>query len=153
MLRLKSAAALAVIATVAFVGAGAAIAQTDAIKQRQDKMKAIGGAMGKVLVKMVKGEEPYDAAKAKAAVETIGTNIKGFTALFPKGTETGGDTEATAKIWSDPKGFEAAAAKLEQVAAAQVEPAGKGAEGLKAVVGALGGACKGCHDEYRVQKK
>ena len=148
MSKLKSAVAVLALLSVA----GTAFAAGDVIKERQDKMKAIGGAMGKVLVKMVKGEEPYDAAKAKAAVETMGASIKGFTDLFPAGSEKGGDTEAAPKIWSDMAGFKAAAAKLEQVASVQAANAGKDLDGLKAAVGALGATCKGCHDEYRVKK-
>jgi len=82
-------------------------------------MKAVGGSLG-TLVKMVKGEESYDSAKAKAAVETIAAKAKGFDAMFPAGTEKGGETEAAATIWSDTAGFKAALAKLETTAAAQV---------------------------------
>ncbi|MEJ1161140.1 c-type cytochrome [Prosthecomicrobium sp. N25] len=141
---------LAVAAGVVALG-GTALAQADAIKQRQETMKAIGGAMGG-MAKMLKGEEPYDAAKAKAAVETIAARAKGFDALFPKGSETGAETAAAPKIWADPNGFKAALAKLEQTAGAQAATAGKDLDGLKASVGALGGACKGCHDDYRLKK-
>jgi cytochrome c556 len=130
---------------------GTAFAQADAIKNRKETMKAVGGSMG-ALVKMVKGEEAYDSAKAKAAVETIAAKAKGFDALFPKGSETGGETEAGPKIWSDPNGFKAALAKLETTATAQVAVAAKDLDGVKASVAALGGACKGCHDDYRVKK-
>lgn len=130
---------------------GAAYAQADAIKQRKETMKAVGGSMG-TLVKMVKGEEPYDSAKAKAAVETMAAKAKGFDALFPAGSEKGGETEAAAKIWSDNAGFKAALTKFETTANAQVAVAAKDLDGVKASVGALGATCKGCHDDYRVKK-
>lgn len=129
---------------------GAAFAQADAIKSRKEAMKAVGGGMG-ALVKMVKGEEPFDAAKAKAAVETMAAKAKGFDALFPKGSETGGETEAGPAIWTDANGFKAALAKLETTAAAQAGLV-TSLDGVKAAVGALGGTCKGCHDGYRVKK-
>ena len=127
-------AALAVV-----VAGGVAFAQADVIKQRQEAMKAIGGSMG-ALVKMVKGEEAYDSAKAKAAVETMAAKAKGA------------ETAAAPKIWTDMAGFKAALAKLEQVAGAQAAVAGKDLDGVKAAVGALGGTCKGCHDDFRLKK-
>lgn len=140
--------AVALVAVVAL--GGAAFAQADAIKNRKEAMKAIGGGMGQ-LVKMVKGEEAFDAAKAKAAVDTIAAKAKGFDALFPAGSEKGGETEAAPAIWTDTNGFKAALAKLETTAAAQ-SSAVTSLDGVKAAVGALGGTCKGCHDTYRVKK-
>jgi cytochrome c556 len=139
-------------ATLAVVVAGGvAFAQADVIKQRQEAMKAVGGAMG-ALVKMVKGEEAYDSAKAKAAVETMAAKAKGFDTLFPAGSDKGAETAAAPKIWTDMAGFKAALAKLEQVAGAQAAVAGKDLDGVKAAVGALGGTCKGCHDDFRLKK-
>ncbi|MBT9290419.1 c-type cytochrome [Prosthecodimorpha staleyi] len=139
-------AALAVV-----VAGGVAFAQVDVIKQRQEAMKAVGGAMG-ALVKMVKGEEAYDSAKAKAAVETMAAKAKGFDALFPAGSDKGAENAAAPKIWTDMAGFKAALAKLEQVAGAQAAVAGKDLDGVKAAVGALSGTCKGCHDDFRLKK-
>lgn len=139
-----------VIALVALVGlSGAAFAQADTIKTRKETMKAMGASIG-ALVKMAKGEEPFDAAKAKAAVDTMSAKAKGFDALFPKGTETGGETEAAAAIWSDTAGFKAALAKFETTVGG-VNVASL--DGVKASVGAIGGTCKGCHDGFRVAKK
>lgn len=148
---MRLAVKFAAAAVVTIVAGGVAFAQADAIKQRKETMKAVGGSLG-TLVKMVKGEEAYDSAKAKTAVETIAAKAKGFDAMFPAGSEKGGETEAAATIWSDTAGFKAALAKLETTAAAQVAVASKDLDGTKAAVGALGGACKGCHDTYRVKK-
>ena len=48
----------------------AVVAQQDPIAARKDLMKANGRNAG-VIVKMVKGEEAYDAAKVKAMLETL----------------------------------------------------------------------------------
>ncbi len=149
-IRATTLAAAAMIAAVAGTAAFAA----DAIETRKATMKAVGGAFGGVMVKMVKGEIPYDAAAAKAAAATIVEKANGFdvAALFPKGSETGGDTTASPKIWADMAGFKAGMEKFKVAAAAQAPNADKGLDQLKAAVGELGKSCKGCHDEYRIPK-
>ena len=127
-----------------------AVGQADAIKTRQAAMKAIGGSMGS-LVKMIKGEAPFDAAVAKAAVATIGEKAKDFDTLFPAGSDKG-ETEAKATIWSDTAGFKAALAKLQAAAKDNAETVGGSVDTVKATVGALGATCKGCHDGYREKK-
>ncbi|MDR3374351.1 MAG: cytochrome c [Ancalomicrobiaceae bacterium] len=144
----KSALAALLIAGLAATAFGA----DDPIKLRQETMKAIGGAVGS-LVKMVKGETPFDAASAKAALATVATKAQGIdiASYFPAGSDKG-ETKAKATIWSDPDGFKAALAKL-QTAAEQQEAAPLASiDDVKKALGALGGACKSCHDTYRENK-
>jgi cytochrome c556 len=126
--------------------AGTAIAQ-DPIGSRKAAMKTIGGSVG-LLTKMVKGEEAYDSAKAKGAVDAIAKAAQGFDALFPAGSDQG-DTKAGPKIWEDQAGFKAALAKLQEATGPAAEKAGKDVDGVKAALGALGATCKGCHETYR----
>ncbi len=137
----------------ATTAAGAAFA-LGPIETRKATMKEIGGAFGGVMVKMVKGDKPYDAAAAKDAYDTIVAKVNGLDldALFPKGSETGGDTTASPKIWSDPAGFRAALDKLKTTLPGQAANVGKGVDGLKTAVAEIGKACKACHDGYRVEK-
>jgi cytochrome c556 len=130
--------------------ATAAVAETDAIAARQARMKAIGGSLG-TLVKMIKGETPFDSTAAKAAVATISEKANGLETLFPAGSDKG-DTKAKPVIWTDNAGFLAALTKLQQTAAAQADSVGTDISGVKAAVGALGATCKGCHDTYRESK-
>ena len=146
--------AIAALAAVAI--STAAFAEADAIKSRQTAMKAVGGAMGDTLVKMIKGEIPYDSAKASAALAVMSASAKGFDDLFPKGSETGGEpgheTAATPKIWSDTAGFKTALNTLKTTIKAQEAAVATDLDGVKAAVNELGKACKGCHDTYRVKK-
>jgi cytochrome c556 len=147
------ATALVSAALVAVVAAGSAFA-ADPIETHKKTMKAIGGSFGGVLVKMVKGETPYDAAAAKAAAATLSQTAAGIdiAALFPAGSEKGGDTEALPKIWSDPAGFKAAMDALKAATAAQAGNTDQGLDKLKLAVAEIGKTCKGCHDNYRAQK-
>jgi cytochrome c556 len=135
-----------IAATCLTVFAGVALAQ-DPIGARKAAMKKNGAAVAS-LVKMSRGADPYDAAKAKAAVQDIIVDLKGFDALFPAGSDKG-DTKATAKIWEDMAGFKAALAKAEAAAAANVETVGKDVDGVKAAIGAITATCNGCHEAYR----
>jgi cytochrome c556 len=145
--------ALTSAALIAAIAVGTAFA-ADPIDTRKKTMKAIGGAFGGTLVKMLKGEIPYDAAAAKKAAETMSTTAAGIdiAALFPAGSDKGGDTEALPKIWSDPDGFKVAMDKMKATVAAQVDVVGQGPDKLKMAVAEMGKTCKGCHDTYRAQK-
>lgn len=128
------------------LAAGPALAQ-DPIAARKAAMKKNGGAMAQ-LVKMSKGEEPYDSAKAKAAAETIAEDLQGLDALFPPGSDKG-DTKATAKVWEDMAGFKVALTRAQDAARTAAPLVAKDLDGLKAGMGAIGQACSGCHNTYR----
>lgn len=148
----------AIAATVVALALGAAAVTTavaaDPIETRKATMKAIGGAFGGVMVKMVKGETPYDAKAATEAYDTMVAKAKTIdvAALFPKGSETGGETTAAPKIWEDMAGFKAAMTKMTDTLPGQAGNVGKGLDGLKMAVAEIGKTCKGCHDTYRIQK-
>ncbi len=136
-----------VVAACLVVGmATTALGQADVIKERQAMMKANGGAVG-TLVKMVKGEAPFDAAVVKGALETIDKS-KTYADLFPVGSDQG-ETKALPTIWSDNAGFKAALAKLITADEALLANPPTDVNGVKAALGAIGPACKGCHDTYR----
>ncbi|MCT8971276.1 c-type cytochrome [Microbaculum marinisediminis] len=137
---------------IAVLSVGAvAWAAMDPIATRQAVMKNNGAAMG-TLVKMAKGEAPFEASGANLAARVIFNSTVGFTTLFPAGSETGGDTEASPKIWEDMAGFEAKDAAMQEAAAAIIATPITDLDGVKAAVGALGKTCQGCHETYRIKK-
>ncbi|MDR3495064.1 MAG: cytochrome c [Ancalomicrobiaceae bacterium] len=147
---LKLTSAIAAFLIAGF--ASTAFSADDPIKLRQETMKAIGGAVGS-LVKMVKGETPFDAAAAQQALGTVATKAKGIdiASYFPAGSDKG-KTEAKATIWSDPDGFKAALAKLQTVSAEQAKTAPQSVDDIKKALAAVGPACSNCHDTYREKK-
>jgi cytochrome c556 len=126
-------------------------AAMDPIATRQAVMKNNGAAIG-TLAKMAKGEAPFDAAAANLAVRVIFNGAVGFSDLFPAGTETGGETKASPKIWEDMAGFKAKDAELVDAAATVMATPITDVDGVKAALGTLGKACQGCHETYRVKK-
>jgi cytochrome c556 len=135
--------ALAVVVTAAF-------AQEDPIKARQALMKSNGqqAALG---AKMVKGEEPFDLAKAKAIFVTFQNAATKAPALFPDTSKTGGDTAADPKIWTNKADFDAMFVKLGADAKA-AEGSVTDLDSFKAAFGNVGKDCGGCHQTYRIKK-
>lgn len=125
-------------------------AYADPIADRKAIMKERGGLLGP-LGKMAKGEAAFDAAAVLTALQNLQANEAKFDvdALFPAGSDTG-DTKAAPKIWEDMAGFKAADDKMKEAvdAAVAAPPADAGA--LGATLGTIGGACGGCHKEYRL---
>jgi len=135
-----------VAALLALGTATAAVGQTDPIKARQAIMKANGAAVSS-LAKMARAEIPFDAAAAKAALQTI-HNSATIADLFPAGSDQG-DTNALRQVWTDNAGFKAALARLIAADDAQLADPPADLDGVKAALGALGPACTGCHNSYR----
>jgi cytochrome c556 len=133
-------------AAVAVSVATLAYANEDVIVMRQALMKANGQAM-KIVVTMAKGDMPFDATVAMAALGTIANDAEEFPSFFPEGSETG-DTRAGAAIWSDPDGFKATSDKLAADATAAAEAAST-LEGLQGALGSVGSNCQACHEQYR----
>ncbi|HSO48249.1 MAG TPA: cytochrome c [Rhizobiaceae bacterium] len=134
-------------ATLLFAGA----AHADAIADRKAEMKNNGASM-KLLAQSAKGEVAYDAAAVLNALTSMRTTTTNFADLFPAGTETGGETTASPKIWEDMAGFKAALAKFHTdldaaIAAAPADPAALGP-----VLASVGGNCQSCHESFRIMK-
>lgn len=142
---------IAVVVTIAIAASGIGVAQ-DAIGQRKAVMKSVGGST-KTGSEMVKGEVPFDATKAAEAMGTIATGWATFASYFPKGSETGGETTASPKIWESFADFDTKGKKLASDAAAAQKAAANGVDAFKAAFGEVTKNCKGCHDAYRVPKK
>lgn len=142
--------ALSAVAAIC-LGVSAAIAAGEPQVVRQEEMKKVGGAMGAIGA-IAKGEKPYDAEAVKAALTTMAEVGKTFPDHFPAGTETGLESEAAPAIWQNMDDFKAKAAKLAEVAEAQLAamPADQAAVGE--TMKAVGATCGDCHQTYRLKK-
>lgn len=140
-----------VIAISMLALAGSA-AFADPILDRQALMKERGKIVGG-LSKVVKGEEPFDAAAVLTTLQALQANAEKFDAdaLFPAGSDTG-DTTAAPKIWQDMAGFKAAEDKYLADVKAAVAAAPADIDALKSQINTIGGDCGTCHQSYRVKK-
>ena len=145
------------IALAALAG-GIAIAEAqtgaaDAIKTRQDAMKAQGGAM-RTLTPIVRGEQPWNQQAAVQAATTIHNTSIAIPSVFPQGSgPDAGKTDALPMIWQNWSDFQAKAKALETESTKLLQLAQAGDEaGFKAQFPAVGRSCGGCHETYRVKK-
>jgi cytochrome c556 len=123
----------------------------DAIKYRQSAFTLIANHFGRVGA-MAQGRIPFDAAAAaRDAALAASLSTLPFTA-FGEGTDMGRPNRAKPEIWSRSADFQAKAKDM-QAALAKLDDAAKtGDQGaIRTAAGAVGGACKACHDDYRAE--
>jgi cytochrome c556 len=138
-----------VLATALTLFAGIAFAEVEAtdplVIVQKDLMKSFGRA-AKALGGMASGEVAYDATAAEAAKATL---VAGSADIHVKFEKAGSDpaSEAKPEIWTNGDDFVAKATAL-NAAATALDVAS--ADGIKAGMGAIGGACKDCHTTFRV---
>ena len=142
---MKRAVALGVLLSACL--AGTAIADDPTI-DRQAMMKNVGAATG-AGAKYMKGEAPFDLAAAQMIFKTWNNAALGFGYMFPEGSETGNETEASKAIWENRDGFNAAVAKFIQDTSVNITDEAS----FKAAFGAAAANCKTCHEGFRVVKK
>lgn len=142
----KFAVALSVLAL------GVTVALAGPVEDRKALMKANGKAAGE-LAAMAKGEKPFDAAAVAAALNTLNEDTQKFdvATLFPAGSDQG-DTTASPKIWEDMAGFAAKADEWKKAVTEAVAANPQDVAALGPHLGAIGKACGGCHELYRVKK-
>ena len=118
------------------------------IAQRQDLMKSNSAAV-RILLRMLRGTEPWDQTAAKRAAATLNGNSKQIASLFPPGSgaASGVKTAARDEIWSNMSDFQTKAKTFEDEAA-KLAAAGDDAA-LKAEIPIVGKTCSGCHELFR----
>jgi cytochrome c556 len=134
---------LGILMTLAAMGASAE--ESAAVKYRQHTMEAVGGHM-QAAVAIVKGEVDH---KSDLSVHAAG--LAGLSGIAPGlfGADAkGGD--ALPAIWDDSKAFQE---RLDAFRTAAVDfdaAVTSGAmEKIGPALGALGKACKACHDDFK----
>ncbi len=137
------AAATALIGTLAL----AADATDPSVIARKDLMKSFGGA-AKALGGMAGGEVAFDAAAAEAAKAALVAGAAEIAAKFETNA-TDPASESKPEVWTNWDDFVAKGKALGDAAGA-LDVASL--DGIKAGMGAIGGACKDCHMTYRAMK-
>jgi cytochrome c556 len=137
------------VAAVA-LGASVVTAQQDPIAARKALMKA-NGDQARIGTQMLKGEAPFDVAKAKAIFTTYQDAAGKMPNLFPDNSKTGGETAASPKIWENKADFTAKFAKFGADAKA-AEAAVRDLDTFKAQFPEVQKNCGGCHETYRIRR-
>ena len=140
------------VAAVALVFTSPLFAGDDPRHERHELMEGVGDA-AKPIGQMLKGEREFDAGVVMASFETFDAASAEFGDLFPPGSETGKGTEAAPAIWEDRAGFEEALAAWSEAVDAAIAANPQTLEETKPVAGPIFNACKGCHDDYRIEEE
>jgi cytochrome c556 len=124
----------------------------DAIKYRQSVLTVMANHFGRIGA-MAQGKAPFDAKVAQENAEIALAMSKLPFVAFYEGTDKGMPNRAKPEIWSNNAKFKAAAEKM-QGEMVKLEAATKSGnlDNIKAAVGAVGPACKACHDDFRAEK-
>jgi cytochrome c556 len=145
---------LLIAAAASGVGAPVSAAEAAAImKTRHDGMEEMGKAM-KVLHRDLDSDDP-NMGEIRSAAAVIYKNSKAASGWFPAGTgPEAGKTGAKPDIWQNPQDFAAKLAGLQHYAQQYYQASLAGDAGtLKANEDTISGACKACHDKYRMEMK
>lgn len=133
---------------------GEPVSVSETIEAREANFKAIAKA-NKAAKEALEDDQP-DFAAVGASATSIQTDAGKILGLFPKGSgkESGEKTEALPAIWDKPAEFKTAADRL-ATAAGKLKTAAdaKDAAAAKLAMGEIGGACKGCHENFREKKQ
>jgi cytochrome c556 len=149
---IKHRALYAVIALAALAVTPPLVARADGldpIAVRQAVMSLQGADFG-FISSVVKAKG--DVKSLEGPAKAISKSAAIIPTLFPKGTETGGDTKALPEIWSDSAGFQKVARALGEAATKLATDAKAGdADLVAADTKTLGEQCGACHKTYRAK--
>jgi cytochrome c556 len=143
---------LALAAAAVGLGVGAVIAQSDPIAARMALMKG-NSDNAKVMIGMMRGQAPFDAAKVEIAFAQWADTAKKLPGLFPPNSKTGEKTRAAPKIWEAKSDFDAKSAAFGKAVADNHDKAVASLDGLKAAMSAIGKSCDNCHEDYRLSRR
>ena len=138
------------------LGVSAVVAQQDVAKQQDDLMRTtIGRPFYGVLLKMSRGQIPYDQAAVEAALSDLEKAVPTIPATFqtnPKMDLPGADYVASPKVWENKADFDS---KVPAVTKQITDLKGqiKDVDGLKVAWKQINDKCDGCHDTYRINLK
>lgn len=121
-------------------------------EQRHELMEGVGDA-AKPVGGMLKEEVAFDAGVAMESFQTWADAAAVFGDMFPAGSETGYETEASPAIWSDRAGFDTALAEFAEAVDAAIAAQPQDLEALGAAAGPVFKKCKACHEDYRVENE
>ena len=144
-----------VIAGTLLLGAGAVMAQQDVAVKQDNLMRAQGKSMYVVMLKMVKGEIPYDQAAIDAALAQLEESLPTIATVFatnPKEDVVNAAYGSSQKIWQNKADFDSKVPPVVK-AVADVKGKVKDVAGLKVAYEAIQAKCTDCHETYRLKLK
>lgn len=144
-----------IVAGTLVLGAGAVMAQQEIAVQQDNLMRSQAKSMYGVILKMTKGEIPYDQKAVDQAVASLEADVAKIAKTFevnPKQNVVNATYGASPKVWQHKADFDS---KIPPVQKAIADVKGKITDlaSLKAAYTAMNDRCTDCHETYRLKLK
>jgi cytochrome c556 len=144
-----------VVVGTLLLGAGAVMAQQDVAVKQDNLMRAQGKSMYGLILKMTKGEIPYDQKAVDDAIAQLEASVPTIAEVFatnPKEDVVNATYGSSQKIWQNKADFDS---KTPPVAKAIADVKGKinDVASLKVAYDSIQAKCKDCHETYRLKLK
>lgn len=144
-----------IVAGTLLLAAGTALAQQEVAVQQDNLMRSIAKYQYGVILKMAKGDIPFDRKAADDAIASIEADVGKIAKTFevnPKQDVVNASYGSSPKIWQNKADFDSRIAPV-QKAIAEVKGKITDAAALKSAYSAINDRCNDCHDTYRVKLK
>lgn len=144
-----------IVAGTLLLGAGAVMAQQEIAVQQDNLMRSIAKNQYGIILKMTKGDIPYDQKAVDEAIASIEADVAKIAKTFevnPKQDVVNATYGASQKVWQNKADFDS---KIPPVQKAIADVKGKITDvaSLKAAYTAINDRCTDCHETYRVKLK
>lgn len=137
------------------LGAGAVVAQQDVAVKQDNLMRSQAKSLYGVMLKMVKGDLPYDQAAIDAAIKDLEQSVPTIPNVFatnPKEDVVNATYGSSQKVWQNKADFDSKVPPVIK-AIADVKGKIKDAASLKVAYDSINAKCTDCHETYRLKLK
>ncbi|MCP3477147.1 cytochrome c [Bradyrhizobium sp. CCGUVB1N3] len=144
-----------VVVGTLLLGAGAVMAQQEIAVQQDNLMRSQAKSMYGVILKMTKGEIPYNQKAVDEAIANLEADVAKIAKTFevnPKQDVVNATYGASQKVWQNKADFDSKIPPV-QKAIADVKGKVKDVASLKAAYTSMNDRCSDCHETYRVKLK
>jgi cytochrome c556 len=146
---------IVIVAGTLLLGTGAVMAQQDIAVKQDNLMRTQGKSMYVTMLKMVKGEIPYDQAAIDASIKELEEDVPKIPTVFepnPKEDVVNATYGSSQKIWQNKADFDSKVPPVLK-AIADVKGKIKDTASLKVAFDSIQAKCTDCHETYRVKLK
>ncbi|MBR0826092.1 cytochrome c [Bradyrhizobium manausense] len=137
------------------LGAGAVMAQQEIAVKQDNLMRSQAKSMYGVILKMTKGEIPYDQKAVDNAIASLEADVGKIAKTFevnPKQDVVDATYGSSPKVWQNKADFDSKIPPV-QKAIADVKGKIKDVASLKAAYTSINDRCSDCHETYRLKLK
>ena len=144
-----------IVAGTLLLGVGAVMAQQEIAVQQDNLMRSQAKSLYTVMLKMTKGDIPYNQKAADEAIANLEADVAKIAKTFevnPKQDVVNATYGSSPKVWQQKADFDS---KIPPVQKAIAEVKGKihDVASLKAAYTSINDRCNDCHETYRLKLK